>query len=98
MVYAFRFRVERTLKSLSLPSESLREIHAQENRVAGMQPPANLDQRTSAAVTDSIRQGFVFGFRIVMLVCAGLSAASAAIAWFMVPNTADPSGSIAHVT
>jgi EmrB/QacA subfamily drug resistance transporter len=98
MVYAFRFRVERTLKSLSLPSESLREIHAQENRVAGLQPPANLDQRTRAEVTDSIRQGFVFGFRIVMLVCAGLSVASAAIAWFMVPNTADRSGPMARVT
>jgi len=89
MVYAFCARLERTLDHLSLPLGSMQEIHALENRLAGLQPPANLDPRTKARVTDLIRLGFVFGFRVVMMMCAGLYVASATIAWFMVPKAGD---------
>jgi hypothetical protein len=91
MVSAFRARLEGTLDHLSLPTGSLQEIHAQENRLAGMQPPFTLDPVTKAAVTEFIRQGFIFGFRIVMIMCAGLSVASAMIALFMVPDNSDRS-------
>jgi hypothetical protein len=88
MVSAFRSRMERTVDRLSLPAGSMQEIHEQENRLAGMRPPGNLDRKTKAVITDCIRQSFVFGFRIVMMMCAGLSVASAMIAWLMVPETA----------
>jgi hypothetical protein len=87
MMSAFRARLERGVDRLSLPAGSMQEIHEQENRLAGMQPPGNLDRKTKAVITDLIRKGFIFGFRIVMMMCAGLSLASATIAWFMVPNT-----------
>lgn len=91
MVWAFRFRLDQALDQFSLPSSILEEIHAQETRLAGLQPPASLDAPTRAAITDLVRQGFVFGFRIVMLICAGLSLASAMVAWFMVPSGGDRS-------
>lgn len=87
MVYAFRARLDLTLAHLSVPSGILRQIQAQETRLAGLQVPADLDPNTRAAVKDLIRQAFVFGFRIVMLTCAGLSVVSAAVAWLMIPNT-----------
>ena len=39
-----------------------------------------------AALKESIGKAFVFGFRIVMLICAALSVVSAAAAWLMIPE------------
>jgi len=86
MVYAFRARLDRSLEHLSLPPGILQQIHTQETRLAALQPPANLDPATKVIVADFIRQGFVFGFRIVMIICAALSLASATVAWFTVPE------------
>lgn len=95
MVWAFRARLDRTLDRLSLPSAIVLEIHSQEARLAGLQPPASLDAPTRAAVIDLVRRGFVFGFRIVMMICAVLSLASAMVAWFMVPSGRYPSKQVA---
>ena len=86
VIVAFRARLEPALNHLSLSPADLQEIHAQENRLAGLQPPGNLDPERKAAISAFAQQGFVFGFRIVMMICAGLSVASAAIAFLMVPN------------
>ncbi|HWO29984.1 MAG TPA: hypothetical protein VNO32_14415, partial [Candidatus Acidoferrum sp.] len=47
---------------------------------------------TKTAVKESIGKAFVFGFRIVMLVCAGLSLASATVAWLMILQDRIPTG------
>jgi hypothetical protein len=75
-----------SLAQLSLPSGMVQEVEANEIRLAGLPVPAGLDPSSKAAVQASIRQAFVFGFRMVMLICAGLAAASAAAAWFMIPS------------
>lgn len=95
IVLAFRARLDRMLDHLPLPSAALKEIYAQEDRLAGLQPPAGLDAPTRAAVTDSIRKAFVFGFGIVMMICAGLSLVSTVVAWFMILKTGDRSKSTA---
>lgn len=89
MVLAFRARLDRSLNHLSLPPGIRQEIRAQETRLAGLQPPASLDASIRAAVTDSIHKSFVSGFRIVMMICAGLSLASAVIAWLMILRSGD---------
>jgi EmrB/QacA subfamily drug resistance transporter len=86
MVYAFRASLDRTLNHLSLPSWIVQELRTHESRLAGLQAPANLDANTQAVINNSIRQAFVFGFRVVMLICASLSLASAAVAWLMLPK------------
>lgn len=90
MVYGFRARFDRSLASLSVLTGMLDEIHAQESRLAGLQIPAGLDPNTKAAMKDLIGHAFVFGFRIVMVICAGLSVGSAAVAWLMIPNAREP--------
>ena len=86
MVWAFRARFDRALELLSLPSQMLQDLRANETKLAGLEAPASLDPNTKAALTNMIRQAFVFGFRIIMLVCAGLSVASAVVAWMMLPK------------
>jgi EmrB/QacA subfamily drug resistance transporter len=86
MVLAFRARLDHGLDRLSLPAGIVQEIHTQETRLAGLQPPASLDAATRGAVADLIRQAFVFGFRIIMMICAGLALISAVVAWTMIPR------------
>jgi EmrB/QacA subfamily drug resistance transporter len=86
LVAAFRAHLERALADLSLDPSILREVRAQETRVAGLQVPAGLDPVTGAAIKKSVGEAFIFGFRFVMLICAGLSMASAAIAGLMIPK------------
>jgi EmrB/QacA subfamily drug resistance transporter len=86
MVKAFDSRLNAGLAHLVLPSGVLQELHANESKLAGLRVPDGLDLGTGAAVRRSIRDAFVFGFRIVMLICAGLSLVSTAVAWSVIPN------------
>lgn len=87
MVWAFRLHFDRALQHLSLPSATLADLHAHENRLAGLQAPAGLDPGTKIALANITRQSFIFGFRVITLLCAILALASAAIAWTMLPKT-----------
>jgi predicted MFS family arabinose efflux permease len=81
MVKAFDLRLTADLAKLGLPSDVLREIQSRVTRLAGMELPRGLDARSASAIRCAINQAFIFGFRLVMLVCAGLAAASSAVAW-----------------
>ena len=85
MVNAFAIHLNHQLAHLSLPPAVLQALQADETKLAALQPPAGLDSTTSAAIKRSIGESFVFGYRIVMFICAGLSLASALVAWLMIP-------------
>jgi MFS family permease len=86
MVHAFGSRLNNTLLRLSLPPGILQQVQAEEIKLAGLPVPADLDPATRAAIQESIREAFVFGFRTIMLICAALSLASASVAWLMIPK------------
>jgi hypothetical protein len=92
MVNAFSYRLNHSLAHLLLPHGILQEIQADEIKLAGLQVPAGLSPATKVAIEESIGEAFVFGFRIVILICAGLSLASAAVAWLMIAKDRDPLG------
>jgi len=86
MVKAFGSQLDHSLAQLSLAPATLRELHADQIKLAGLQVPAGLNLNTSSAIKESVNEAFVFGFRIVMLLCAALSVASSAVAWRMIPK------------
>ena len=86
MVSAFTSRLDRGFTGLGLPAGILHELRMQEIKLAGLQVPAGLDASTTAAIRRLVGDAFVFGFRIIMLICAGLSVASTMIVWFMIPK------------
>jgi EmrB/QacA subfamily drug resistance transporter len=86
MVKAFSLRLNDGLTLLSLPPGVLQEIKANAIKLAGLPIPAGLASSLRAAISKSIGEAFVFGFRVVMLLCAGLSLASSAVAWMMIPR------------
>ncbi len=85
-VNAFSARLDSNLASFSLPPGTLHEIQVGEFKLAGLQLPASLNPSTGAAIRESVRESFVFGFRLIMLICAGLSVASAAAALLLIPH------------
>ena len=91
MVNAFGSSLNHRLAHLSLAPDILAGIQTDEIKLAGMQPPEGLDPGTKAALKESIGEAFVFGFRIVMLICAGLSVTSAGVARLMIPKDGDHS-------
>src|SRR5882762_3641387 len=86
MVNAFSARLDSKLASFSLPPGTLQEMQASEIKLAGLQLPTSLNETSGTAIRKSVREAFVFGFRLIMVICAGLSVASAASAWLLIPG------------
>jgi EmrB/QacA subfamily drug resistance transporter len=86
MVSAFSNRLQQSLATLDLAPSVLHQIQSSEIRLAGLEVPSDLDARTSSALRAAIDQAFVLGFRLIMLLCAGLAVASAAVASRMIPS------------
>jgi EmrB/QacA subfamily drug resistance transporter len=92
MVKAFGSNLDRSLAHVPLTPQIRAELQANEIKLAGLQAPASLDPGARAAVAQSVGQSFVFGLRIILWICAGLSLASSAVAWRMIPlGSANPS-------
>jgi len=85
MVELFSSSLQRTLSGALLPPGILEYVQANEIKLAGLDLPSGLDAHAAALLRASISHAFVFGFRIVMLICAGLCVASAAVALLMIP-------------
>jgi EmrB/QacA subfamily drug resistance transporter len=86
MVSAFSYRLNHQLASVSIPVSVLQDIKANEIRLAGLQVPVNVGESTKVVIRNSVGEAFVFGFRLIMLICAGLSVTSAAVAMRMIPK------------
>jgi EmrB/QacA subfamily drug resistance transporter len=95
MVHAFGYRLNQQLANLSLPPGVLHNIQANKIKLAGLELPAGLDASTRVVVGESIGRAFVFGFRLVMLICATLSVAGAVVVWMLIPRSTFDSRSAA---
>jgi EmrB/QacA subfamily drug resistance transporter len=84
MVQAFSSRLDQRIAKLSLQSNVLQQIKQDETKLAGLPMPKGVDGATGMAIRRAVGESFVFGFRVVMLVCAGLGLASSVVAWKMV--------------
>ena len=80
MVKLFSSSLNRSLASGLLPPGILHYVQSNEIKLAGLEPPSGLDADKTALIRISVSRAFVFGFRGVMLICAGLSLASAGVA------------------
>jgi EmrB/QacA subfamily drug resistance transporter len=84
-VKLFSSSLNRDLTGGRLPPAILQYIRSNEINLAGLNVPPGLDADATALIRASISHAFVFGFRTVMLICAGLCLASAAVASRMIP-------------
>jgi hypothetical protein len=87
MVNAFGSHLNHRLAQLSLSPDVLQAVQSEEIKLAGLPVPAGLSSTTEVAIKEAIAGAFVFGFRMLMLICAGLSLASSAVAGVMIPKS-----------
>jgi EmrB/QacA subfamily drug resistance transporter len=86
MVKAFASQLNPSLAHQMLPPGVLAELQANETKLAGLQVPSGLSPGMNAAISGSIQEAFLFSFRVVMLICAGLSLGSAAVTCSLIPK------------
>jgi EmrB/QacA subfamily drug resistance transporter len=85
MVKLFSASLNRSLMGGVIAPGILQYVRSNEIKLAGFDLPSGLDSDTTTLIQVSISHAFVFGFRIVMFICAGLSLASATVASLMIP-------------
>jgi EmrB/QacA subfamily drug resistance transporter len=86
MVKLFSFSLNRSLTVGLLGPGIVQYVQSNAIKLAGLELPPGLDSATAAVVRGSISEAFIFGFRTLMMACAVLSAASASVAWLMIPG------------
>jgi hypothetical protein len=89
MLSSFSAHLDRSLAGVPLSTEQREEIKSNSVQLAALEIPPGLDRNTSNEIKTSINQAFVSGFRLVMLICAGLSVLGAAQSWWLIPAHPD---------
>jgi len=84
MVSTFSSQLDKSLSSLGLSAEVTHELRSSEIKLAAVTVPAGVDSSTAAKITTAIDHSFVYGFRVVMLICVALSIVSALCAWWLI--------------
>ena len=80
----FSTQLDAQTKELDLPQEARQQLEAEKVDLAGAEVPEGLDGKTAAAVQTAIDEAFVAGYRVAMLIAAGLAVASAVVAGIMI--------------
>jgi hypothetical protein len=86
MLKAFGARLEQSLATLSIAPNIVQEIRGKEIEFVNLELPQGLSENTVAAIRGAISDAFLWGFRLVLFACAGLSVASAVVAWRLIAS------------
>lgn len=84
MLSTFNSSLDSSLAKIELPQAARQSIDSQRTKLAATEIPAGLSSSQHDALQGAIDESFVAGFRLVMLVGAGLALASAVSAWILV--------------
>jgi EmrB/QacA subfamily drug resistance transporter len=85
MVAAFAHALRSSLAMLNVTPEVVNAIESNVAKLGDLQAPAGVDPPTATVIRAAVMQAFVFGFRMVMVLCAFLAVISAAVAWRKIP-------------
>jgi hypothetical protein len=78
------------LAELPLPPPAREALAAERGKLAGAQIPSDLSADLQAAARQAVDEAYVAGFRVVMLIAAGLAASSALSAWLLIEKKLSP--------
>ena len=85
IVAAFAHSLRGSLASLNMKADIVYELESNVSRLGDLHAPPGVDPPTAATIRSTVERAFVFGFRVIMLLCALLALASAAVAWRKIP-------------
>ena len=84
LIKTFNTQLDRRLDAIEIPPEARQQVQQQRVELAAIAVPETLNPEQRAAVQHAIQESFVAAFRLVMLLAAGLAAASALVARRMI--------------
>lgn len=84
MLHAFNQNLDRRLLTMDLSQEMRQQIDEQRVKLAGLEAPPSLIGEARTTLEKAVADSFVFGFRVVMLMAAGLALASGLSAALMI--------------
>jgi MFS family permease len=91
LVFAvFSGSLDARVAGLDLSPEARGQLEAEKADLAGAQAPEGLSEGDAAAVDRAVDEAFVGGFRVIMLVAAGLAIASSVAAAVMISGRKRP--------
>ena len=85
MAACFAHSLRQSLTNLNLNASMVHQLESNVAKLGGLDAPPGVDSQTAAAIRSAIAEAFVFGFRLIMLLCVVLALAGAGIAWRMIP-------------
>jgi hypothetical protein len=77
--------LRQSLAALNLNASIVHQLESNLAMLGSLDAPPGVDQRTAMSIRYAIADAFVFGFRLIVLVCAFLAIASAGVAWRKIP-------------
>ena len=84
VLYAFSSSLDAQLAALHLSPALLAALEAQRDKLVGIDIPSGVSGTLRATLQQTIDTSFLAGFRLIMLISAGMALASALCAWFTV--------------
>jgi EmrB/QacA subfamily drug resistance transporter len=97
MAAAFAYSLRGSLHRLTLNVGIVHQLESNVAKLGSLDVPPGVDSQTAAGIRSAISDAFIFGFRLIVLVCAVLAIASAGVAWRKIPaesagRAPDPGG------
>jgi EmrB/QacA subfamily drug resistance transporter len=97
MASAFAYSLRGSLHRLTLNVGIVHQLESNVAKLGSLDVPPGVDSQTAAGIRSAISDAFIFGFRLIVLVCAVLAIASAGVAWRKIPaesagRAPDPGG------
>jgi EmrB/QacA subfamily drug resistance transporter len=86
MVGAFTHSLRQSLAALKVNAHMVHQLESNAAKLGTLDAPPDADPPTAAKIRSAIAEAFVFGFRLIMLLCACLASASAVVAWRTIPG------------
>ena len=96
MTGVFARSFESKLQTLDVPAEARAELKVQSSRLATISIPDQITGESRSAVAQAINGSFVSGFRLVILIGAGLALLSGLFAWLLIEGKPKPKKSVAN--
>ena len=84
ILLGFSNKLASRLNELRVDEQLKHSVYEQRVKLAGLQVPETADEATQAQLKQAVADSFVFGFRLIMWISAGLALASALSAWLMI--------------
>jgi predicted MFS family arabinose efflux permease len=100
MAAAFAHSLRHSLDGLHLTAGIVQQLESNVADLGSLGAPSGVDSQTALTIHSVIAESFIFGFRLIMLLCTGLALGGAAIAWRKIPTVSaatipDPRGAAA---